>query len=72
MDDMAQTMPAEYYDIRAARKRIATLEAAIEAIHTMRLNWALVCQCKCSECDILFEAIRDVLPESQSTSGAVE
>lgn len=41
--------------------RIAQLEAAIESVHTMRLNWGLACQCKCSECDILFNGIRDVL-----------
>jgi hypothetical protein len=46
--------------------RVEKLETAIESIHTMRLNWALVCTCKCSECDIFFEGIRDVLPETQS------
>jgi len=46
-------------------ERIEMLEAAIETIHTVRLNWALACPCKCHECDILFEAIRDVLPDSE-------
>jgi hypothetical protein len=52
--------------LHLSKARIAQLEAAIESIHTMRLNWALVCPCKCSECDIFFEGIRDVLPETQS------
>jgi hypothetical protein len=47
-------------------ERIEKLEAAIETIHTVRLNWALACPCKCHECDILFEAIRDVLPDSET------
>lgn len=49
--------------LEIARERIQHLNAGIYIVHTMRLNWGLSCPCKCHECDILFEGIRDHLPE---------
>lgn len=51
------------HETQAAREQIEHFQSAAYRIHTMRLNWGLACQCKCAECDILFEGIRDLLPE---------
>lgn len=48
----------------ARMQRITELERALESIQTMRLNWAMVCPCPCLECDIFYENVRDILPES--------
>lgn len=67
--ELARCRSANAYDAEAlrqlelARERIQHLNAGIYIVHTMRLNWGLACPCKCSECDILFEGIRDHLPE---------
>lgn len=44
-------------------ERIRELGRRISSVHDARLEWAMVCQCTCAECDKFYEVVRDTLHE---------
>jgi hypothetical protein len=64
----AQTTERICQELSLAEEGLANYEEEARDLRDLSLTWALACHCNCEMCQVLFERIRDAVPQTPDHS----